>query len=413
METRPIAYQTMRAARANPALAELARHVAASLQGDAQLGPGDLVVGPTGHEYPFLRFPLAGNQRSAPNSILGPPPQGAMEADFVETAEGRAFWQEAEAQGRMIDRRTYRLAGVRRDGQALVLDAVLGSFRDSYLTQDWLERELLLAAAATPQRLAAGRFDEFLARLPARGAMLEKLNRAGMTPSALLHGSRFRSAAIAVSVLLLCRDESGMWRSPVRVRSASGGSIHGGMFHVVPAGMFQPTIGEPAEQWDLSDLVYREFAEELFGEDFDDQPAQVYRDYPPVKMLDALLASPQQASLRLVGFGYSLWNLRPEILLRLTIDTPDWYRTHVLGDPPRDWRDYRRFSVRFNAEHAPGDDRDFLAVADADGRPLDPDRIAHSLAAALRAAGIEPLRGDPFHPAHWVPAGAAALWPPK
>jgi hypothetical protein len=401
----------LHAARAKPFLADLARHVAASLQGDSALGPGELVVGPAGQVYPFLHFPLAPEQQH-PNSILGRPPrEPATDDAFVLPQAAKELWDIDAAEGRLVNRRTYRLAGTRRENNALKLDATLGAYRDSFLTQDWLERELLLAVAAR-QELPEREFDAFLQQLPARRQLLANLEAAGLPPGALLAGTRFRSAAMAVAVLLVFRDDAGRWCTPVRLRSTRGVLVHGAMFHVVPSGMFQPTVGDPAAQWDLDDFLDREFGEELFGEDFDEDDPATYRRFAPIRLLRSLLADPAEATFRLIGYGYNIWNLRPEILVLLSFDTPDWYRTHVLGDPPARWQGqgYEHYPLRFNDEFLAGDYPRFIPLFDQDGRPVPVDAIAETFGQGLRAAGIAPVHGDPFHPAHWVPSGAAAFW---
>lgn len=402
---------SLRMARARPFLAGLARHVAESLQGDAALGRGELVVGPAGQVYPFLQFPLAAGQQT-PGSILGfAPREPAPEDDFLLPQAAQELWDVGAATGRLIDRPTYRVIAVRREANGLKLDAALGGYRDSFVTQDWLERELLLTAAAH-EDLPKREFDAFLHSLSTRRQLLEKLHAAGLPASALLEGTRFRSAAIAVAVLLVFRDATGLWRTPVRLRSAGGVSVHGNMFHAVPSGMLQPTMGPAAEQWDLDDFLDREFAEELFGEDCDDVEPAVYRGFPPVRLLRSLLADPREATLRLIGYGYNLWNLRPEILLLLKIDTPDWYRAHVLGEAPARWRGQgvERYRVRFNEEFLAGDDSPFIPFLDRSGRPVSVEQMAEALGEGLRIAGIDPIHGDPFHAAHWVPSGAAAFW---
>lgn len=402
---------SLHAARAKPFLAGLSRHVAESLQGGPVLGRRELVVGPAGQVYPFLHVPLAAEQQT-PGSILGFPPQEpAPEDDFLRPQAAQELWDLGAAAGRLVDRRTYRVIAIRREGNMLKLDAALGGYRDSFITQDWLERELLLAAASR-EDLEEQEFDAFLHSLPTRRQLLEKLEAAGLPASALLQGTRFRSAAMAVAVLLVVRDEVGMWRAPVRLRSVGGVSVHGGMFHVVPSGMFQPTVGHPSEQWDLDDFLDREFAEELFGEDFDDVEPAVYRHFPPVRLLRSLLADPREATLRLFGYGYNIWNLRPEILLLLKIDTPDWYRTHVLGDVPPRWRGHglERYRLRFNDEFLAGDELPFIPFLDRSGRPVAVEQMAEAFVEGLHAARMDPLHGDPFHPAHWVPSGAAAFW---
>lgn len=400
----------LHAARAKPFLADLARHVAASLQGDSALGPGELVVGPAGQVYPFLHFPLAPEQQH-PNSILGRPPgEPATDDAFVLPQPAKELWDIDAAEGRLINRRTYRLAGTRRENNALKLDATLGSYRDSFLTQDWLERELLLAVAAR-QELPEREFDAFLQQLPARRQLLANLEAAGLPPGALLEGTRFRSRGDGGG---RAAGVSRRRRPVVHAGPPAFDAGRVGPWGHVPCGSLGhvPAHGRrPCGPVGPGRFLDREFGEELFGEDFDEDAPATYRRFAPIRLLRSLLAERAEATFRLIGYGYNIWNLRPEILVLLSFDTPDWYRTHVLGDPPTRWQGqgYEGYQLRFNDEFLAGDYPRFIPLFDQDGRPVPVDAIAETFGQGLHAAGIAPVHGDPFHPAHWVPSGRSRL----
>jgi hypothetical protein len=58
----------------------------------------------------------------------------------------------------------------------------------------------------------------------------------------------------------------------------------------------------------------------------------------------------------------------------------------------------------------PGDYPRFIPLCDPSGQPTPLEPMAEAFAEGLHVARIEPVGGDPFHPAHWVPSGAAAFW---
>jgi transcriptional regulator with XRE-family HTH domain len=411
-------HEVMRKGATKPSSYQLARYVGRSLMDDPVLGAGKLVER-EGHVYPFIHFPLKGAPRTNVNSILGaqPVPFRAPRNDrFVELEGPHRFWNLQETSGVSRNLATFRLVGVERtrDG-SFKLNGAKGWFRDSIVTQDWLERELLLEMGRLSGELQ-GEPDmrEFLKRLPARSQLIRNLRR--QPPSRLLQGTEFRSAAIAASVLTVCRHPDGRLLAPIRLRSSYGVAMHAEMFHVVPSGMFQPTTLDVEDQWDLRDFVYREFGEELFNpkEDWDTADARYYLTYPPVRFLRALLRA-RQARLYLLGFGYNLWNLRPEILLLLFIDTPDWYRVHQRSEIPRKWSRFlsqcpaQDYIMQFNREFFKRAGPAFITLAYKDCWAT-LDEVRGKLEEGLNCLNVEPAHGDPLHPAHWVPPAAATFW---
>jgi DNA-binding XRE family transcriptional regulator len=411
----------IRLAWQHPGLPGLAQHVAETFQRDAAFGDGELLHGETGHVYPFLTFPLTEKQKQDCDILGGVSVEYPRDNAFVIPDGARTLWDQTASVTQRDDVGvSYRLMKASRTRGRLQLHGAPGTYQDGLLTGDWLGFELLHAAA---ERARAGTFPTdqqactaFLDSLPTRHQLFQNAG----SPTNVLHGGRFRCAAIAVSTLFVYRDDLGRLLTTVRLRSDVGTApaiMHAKMFHVAPSAMFQPTARDVVRQWDLRDVLFREFGEELFSpkKDFDQDYRRNYLRYPPVRFLDTLLES-GEATLRLVGFGFNVWNLRPEILLLLWIDTPDWYLTH--GDvPPRlvpeRWRqfDYHKHRLRFNREFDQSPTgRALIPICDKRGW-LDADRFRSEVFTdILREAGVPIVEDDPFHPAHWVPPGAAAFW---
>jgi transcriptional regulator with XRE-family HTH domain len=404
----------IRRVMATPSTLALAQQIADQLQNDPVLGAGDIVRSELGHVYPFIQFQLGVGQRTSPDSILIPQDQLEISVPLSDcfqwtTAAARKHWEEQEATGRSQNRTTYRLTGVQRDHCGnLILKAAPGRFRDSVITELWLERELLLALGKRPAPLTKSEIPAFLEGLSARGRLLRLLREKGRKFRDLLHGTEFRSAAIAASVFTVFKHPDGRWCTPIRLRSETKVASHSLCFHVVPSGMHQPSINDLRWQWDLHDFLYRELLKELFNESWDNKNSVGYRTRPPIRFLRKLIDE-KRATLFVVGYGYGVFSLRPEILMLLRIDSPDWFRVHY----ERDVRGYERFGLEsyepaFNEEFLPGEYPRYITLGNDRGW-LDPKSLEEEFVLGLVNNGITPVDG-PFHAAHWNAAGAAAFW---
>lgn len=331
VENANVEQELMNLATAQPSLYQLTHHMVSQVQDDPVLGQGSLVQGDNGRSYPFVCYPLNGKPGipidTDAHDILGTVEARRVENTFETSPEASQYWLAMEKIAKATDRPTFRLNAVRRENGLLKLDAILGSYRDSILSEVMLERELLLTIGRRTSEVVPCQYAAFLEGLPFRAATMAHLE----SPSQLLQGTTVRSAALAVSVLVVCLDDQGRWVTPIRLRSDNGVSFHPRMFHTVPSGMLQPTAGDIDQQWDLRDFLYREFAEEVFNAKLDEESSLWYHSFQPVDFLKRLLDETKQASLYLSGFGYSAWSLRPEILLLLLIKTPDWYTIHYKG----------------------------------------------------------------------------------
>lgn len=94
--------------------------------------------------------------------------------------------------------------------------------------------------------------------------------------------------------------------------------------------MFQAASGFLNEEFDVVHNFKREYLEELLNRP-ESSGTEAVPDYfysePPLIYLQQLFDS-KQAHLELLGIAVDLLNLRPEICMLLTIDTPEWADKH-------------------------------------------------------------------------------------
>ncbi len=124
-----------------------------------------------------------------------------------------------------------------------------------------------------------------------------------------------RPANMAVSALTVRRDPAGSdfllhWRDPAKVGHA------GGLYQVVPVGVFQSS---GPDDFDLWRFLLREYAEELLGAP--EVAAPDYRTWPfAVAMTDALTAGTIRADV--LGLGVDPLTFATDLLVRVDVDAP-------------------------------------------------------------------------------------------
>jgi hypothetical protein len=136
-----------------------------------------------------------------------------------------------------------------------------------------------------------------------------------------------RMALTAVTTLTLRREPGGAasfllhWRDPARVNHA------GGLYQVMPAGIFQPVTGRPAAQ--RSDLslwrcMAREFSEELLGGSEHYPTEDGVLDYQRWPFYRALTAARAAGGLRVhcLGLGVDPLTLATDLLTVAVFDAP-------------------------------------------------------------------------------------------
>ena len=133
-----------------------------------------------------------------------------------------------------------------------------------------------------------------------------------------------RPANVAISALTVRRDPAGStfflhWRDPAKVGHA------GGLYQVVPVGVFQPTGPTPAHDeadFSLWRFMLREYAEELLGEPERDGGAVVdYAAWPFAARMTAELAA-GRVRAHCLGLGVDPLTFATDLLVAVVIDAP-------------------------------------------------------------------------------------------
>lgn len=274
--------------------------------------------------YPVVVFEVPKNQTNKPESILGSLADDTMRPDSWLLRAGEQYVNSLRAVGRPLeDLPTYVLREMNL-GAAVTLDCARGTYFDALRTCDLLEWELLAELAEVKPELG---LQSVLGQLKCRN-YIHYLSKQPVTDPA------GRSAAIAISTVVLFRDRDG-YKVLLQERSNLGAAVHGDLFHVVPSGMFQPVVQEWSAEYSVTHNVFREYLEELFCVKEVAHPRSIvsvdyFYDNRNLKFLRSLIGK-GDARLLLTGLAVNLLNLRPEICTLLYINSPDWFEKHRTG----------------------------------------------------------------------------------
>jgi hypothetical protein len=187
-----------------------------------------------------------------------------------------------------------------------IINGALGLYYDNILTQYAIEWEL--------NGLAAGRSVDQIKDDFAKGISLPKRDTAEANIATPLTDGTTRSAAITISMLLVFKRKVG-YSCVIRKRSLDV-AVSPGMFHDVPAGMFESTFSDPTFEWSIKFNILRELLEELY----DQSELSISRaanpehilSIKPLPLLEEMLYS-RAAVLTATGICVDLLNLRPEV----------------------------------------------------------------------------------------------------
>jgi hypothetical protein len=232
----------------------------------------------------------------------------ALAAVLPDRADGLAYRRYSAAVADLAapaifaDRRTYRLTGADLTGSRGALAFGPGTFFQGYD----------VGAAVAHEHAAA--VLGVLAR--------EDLRALVGDPRELAR----RPANLAISTLTLRADGAAAtfplhWRDPALVGHA------GGLYQVIPVGIFQAADDGPASQaqdFDLWRGMTREFAEELLGMPEDYGPAGTAVDYGGWPFARQLTAARAGGSVRpwVLGLGVDPLTLATDLLTAVVIDAP-------------------------------------------------------------------------------------------
>lgn len=240
--------------------------------------------------------------------------------------EGTEYVKAQQLLGRRIeDNPVFTAERIELSGSDAVIQGGMSTYCPSLATQDALEWELLVEAGQHFPLLYQADFP----RLDGRLAQRAQAERAAGHD--LLSGMG-RSNAIAIATLIVYKGAMGEYRAVVGKRSSET-AAHADLFHVIPAGMFQPEFGRPGEEWDIQHNVLKEYGEELFDREVDHRNRDsryFYKRWSPeprsycVRDLREKLRE-GNCIFKVTGLIVNLLNLRPEVCTLLLVKDAEWW----------------------------------------------------------------------------------------
>ena len=266
-----------------------------------------------GIEHPVtVYYPSAAQIRDVDN-VLDPWLPIIEERDFA--AYDYSYLHDLQNSKRgLYNGSTFTLKHIRDN--PLKLRGAIGRYYDMLATCAALEHELRHAAA------------EGWMRAPTRTTYHRQVE-----PQAAIKRGLKRSAAIGIGTLTVFSDQ-GIYKA-ILARRSDKTTFDSGLFHVLPAMMFQSTTADFAhpQEWSIKHQVLREVLEDLFN--MPEQTAPERRDFfyqhPALLYLQDLMDA-GKARLYLTGIIFNLLTLRPEVSTLLLIHDPAWYERITAKD---------------------------------------------------------------------------------
>jgi hypothetical protein len=267
-----------------------------------------------------ITLTLRPQARAAPSYTAALPER----ADGTRYASYCDAVRELDAPAVFQNRPVYRLAGASLAGERPWLEFGLGRYFDA-----------INAGTAAAHEFAAELAAGSAAELAAEEAGLAVAGKAGGHGAGSIRAAigdpcdlTARSVTMAVATLTLRLDRAAgtarfplHWRDPAKVGHA------GGMFMVMPTGIFQPS-GEAA--WNVSNdfslwkCMVREFAEELLGADEDHHSERAPIDYEAWPFARQMAAARERGQVRAwcVGLGVDPLTFATDLLTVAVFDAP-------------------------------------------------------------------------------------------
>lgn len=259
-----------------------------------------------GIEYPVKVFYPTESQIRDVDSVLDPYPPTQEDTDFV--IYNYSYLHDLQnSKPALFNGRTFTLNFIRE--KPLKMRGSLGQYYDMLATCATLEHELHDAV------------EQGWMRSPSRATYHRHIE----PTEAILRG-KGRSAAIGIGTLTVFNDK-GTYKTILAKRSNKT-AFDSGMYHVLPAMMFQPTTPDFShpQEWSIKHQVMREVLEEMFNmpEELHPERWDFFYEHPAMVYLQALLET-GQAQLYMTGILLNLVTLRPEISTLLLIHDSEWY----------------------------------------------------------------------------------------
>ncbi len=266
-----------------------------------------------GIEHPVtVYYPAAAQVRDV-DSVLDPWLPAVEERDFA--AYDYSYLHDLQNSKRgLYNGSTFTLKHIRDN--PLKLRGAIGRYYDMLATCAAFEHELRDAAA------------QGWMRAPARTTYHRQVE-----PQHALKRGLKRSAAVGIGTLTVF-NHRGVYKA-ILARRSQKTAFDSGLFHVLPAMMFQPTTADFAhpQEWSVKHQVWRETLEEMFNMPEQTAPPRwdFFYEHPALLYLQGLMAA-GKAQLYLTGIILNLLTLRPEISALLLIHDPAWHERITAKD---------------------------------------------------------------------------------
>jgi hypothetical protein len=149
-----------------------------------------------------------------------------------------------------------------------------------------------------------------------------------------------RHAALSISAIVAHRTSNSDNFKIMVLKRSNNVTISRALFHVIPAGMFQPAGKFPEDvEWNISHGLIKEYCEEFFDEKQNENavyPTDIYSDWKSAHELYSELVEGQCKILH-SGVVLNLINLLPEICCVLLVEDAGWYKTRKGRKTNHEW----------------------------------------------------------------------------
>lgn len=278
------------------------------------------------------------------------------------------------------DNITFEARAIQIEPSCAKIEGALTTYCSALATQDALEYELL---TETAMHFSASN-DNKKTFPKLMGKLKKRLAAERSADNYLLEGTG-RCNALAISTVIIYQDTKNDYKIMFGKRSGETGA-HADLFHVIPACMFQPEVGDVDAEWNVHHNVLKEYAEELFSENIDPKAENAkyfYDKWPSVIALRQALDE-GKCKFMITGLVVNILNLRPEICTLLLVNDISWWQQEY-DKMSKNWEYLPKQKILEQHEKA----RTFFRLESVEEELLD---------YSGSNAGM------------WVPPGLAALW---
>lgn len=274
-----------------------------------------------GHQtFPVVVWKAKRPQADEPDSVLlGLDEHPSQKMDPSLRRVGNAFIRNLKASGEsLVNLPTYSYKGIQFNNGGISVDCCMGTYFDNLTSCFLLEWELLGHLGMW------SRSERNLERLVQKLMIRQRVHEIARGDPVLCPMGRL--PLIGITTLILFKRERSY--SFVIAKKLGGGGTEGGLYQLVPDGVFQPVAGDIQREFSLKHAFFREYLEELF--DFPETRRSSLPSFDDVyshrnfEHLHKLMLK-REARLCVTGVAFDLLTLKLNICLLLQIDSAEWY----------------------------------------------------------------------------------------